>query len=99
MNDVLPEQTVQWQYVEGVMRRLLAAHAYREIRFPVLEQTQLFKRSIGEVTDIVEKEMYTFLDRNGDSLTLRPEGTACCVRAAEQHGLLASARENADDHV
>lgn len=88
MNDVLPEQTVQWQYVEGVMRRLLAAHAYREIRFPVLEQTQLFKRSIGEVTDIVEKEMYTFLDRNGDSLTLRPEGTACCVRAAEQHGLL-----------
>src|SRR5690606_26879891 len=60
----------------------------REIRFPVLEQTQLFKRSIGEVTDIVEKEMYTFEDRNGDSLSLRPEGTACCVRAAEQGGLL-----------
>jgi histidyl-tRNA synthetase len=88
MNDVLPEQAAQWQYVEGIARQLLAAHAYREIRFPVLEQTQLFKRSIGEVTDIVEKEMYTFLDRNGDSLTLRPEGTACCVRAAEQHGLL-----------
>ncbi len=88
MNDVLPEQSVQWQYVEGIARALLSAHAYREIRFPVLEQTQLFKRSIGEVTDIVEKEMYTFLDRNGDSLTLRPEGTACCVRAAEQHGLL-----------
>lgn len=88
MNDVLPEQSVQWQYVEGIARQLLATHAYREIRFPVLEQTQLFKRSIGEVTDIVEKEMYTFEDRNGDSLTLRPEGTACCVRAAEQHGLL-----------
>ncbi len=88
MNDVLPEQSSRWQYVEACARSLLAAHAYREIRFPVLEQTQLFKRSIGEVTDIVEKEMYTFIDRNGDSLTLRPEGTACCVRAAEQHGLL-----------
>lgn len=88
MNDVLPEQSVQWQYLEGIARDLLRAHAYQEIRFPVLEQTQLFKRSIGEVTDIVEKEMYTFTDRNGDSLSLRPEGTACCVRAAEQHGLL-----------
>ncbi|MES2624815.1 MAG: histidine--tRNA ligase [Pseudomonadota bacterium] len=88
MNDVLPAETPRWQYVESCARSLLASHAYREIRFPVLEQTQLFKRSIGEVTDIVEKEMYTFLDRNGDSLTLRPEGTACCVRAAEQHGLL-----------
>lgn len=88
MNDVLPDQTPVWQYVEGCARRLLAAYAYQEIRFPVLEQTLLFKRSIGEVTDIVEKEMYTFEDRNGDSLTLRPEGTACCVRAAEQHGLL-----------
>jgi histidyl-tRNA synthetase len=88
MNDVLPEQTSRWQYLETVARALMDAHGYREIRFPVLEQTQLFKRSIGEVTDIVEKEMYTFLDRNGDSLSLRPEGTACCVRAAEQHGLL-----------
>ena len=88
MNDVLPEQSVQWQYLEGIARDLLRTHAYQEIRFPVLEQTQLFKRSIGEVTDIVEKEMYTFTDRNGDSLSLRPEGTACCVRAAEQHGLL-----------
>jgi len=88
MNDVLPEQTPVWQYLETVMRDLLAAYAYREIRFPIVEQTQLFKRSIGEVTDIVEKEMYTFEDRNGDSLSLRPEGTACCVRAAEQHGLL-----------
>ena len=88
MNDVLPEQTPRWQYLEQTMRNLLATYAYQEIRFPVLEQTQLFKRSIGEVTDIVEKEMYTFEDRNGDSLSLRPEGTACCVRAAEQHGLL-----------
>lgn len=88
MNDVLPDQTPHWQFLEAKTRALLAAFAYREIRFPVLEQTQLFKRSIGEVTDIVEKEMYTFMDRNGDSLTLRPEGTACCVRAAQQHGLL-----------
>jgi len=88
MNDVLPDQTPRWQYLEESVRELLAAYCYQEIRFPLLEQTQLFKRSIGEVTDIVEKEMYTFIDRNGDSLTLRPEGTACCVRAAEQHGLL-----------
>jgi histidyl-tRNA synthetase len=88
MNDVLPSESPRWQYFEGVMRTLLATHGYQEIRFPVLEQTELFKRSIGEVTDIVEKEMYTFDDRNGDSLTLRPEGTACCVRAAEQGALL-----------
>jgi histidyl-tRNA synthetase len=88
MNDVLPDASPRWQYLESRARTLLASWAYREIRFPVLEQTQLFKRSIGEVTDIVEKEMYTFTDRNGDSLSLRPEGTACCVRAAEQHGLL-----------
>ncbi|MDY6981761.1 MAG: histidine--tRNA ligase [Pseudomonadota bacterium] len=88
MNDVLPDASPRWQYLERITRNLLHAWAYREIRFPVLEQTQLFKRSIGEVTDIVEKEMYTFEDRNGDSLSLRPEGTAGCVRAAEQHGLL-----------
>lgn len=88
MNDILPDQTPLWQYVEGTAKQWLAAYGYREIRFPILEQTELFKRSIGEVTDIVEKEMYTFEDRNGDSLTLRPEGTACCVRACEQHGLL-----------
>jgi histidyl-tRNA synthetase len=88
MNDVLPDKTPHWQYLEQTARELLAAYAYQEIRFPILEQTLLFKRSIGEVTDIVEKEMYTFEDRNGDSLSLRPEGTACCVRAAEQHGLL-----------
>ncbi len=88
MNDILPDQTPGWQYLEDTFRRVVQRHGYREIRFPVVEQTQLFKRSIGEITDIVEKEMYTFDDRNGDSLTLRPEGTAVCVRAADQHGLL-----------
>lgn len=88
MNDLLPDETPVWQYLEDQLRNLLDRYGYREIRFPVLEQTELFKRSIGEVTDIVEKEMYTFDDRNGDSLTLRPEGTASCVRACEQHGLL-----------
>lgn len=88
MNDLLPAQTPLWQYVERAAAQLLAAYGYQEIRFPILEQTELFKRSIGEVTDIVEKEMYTFEDRNGDSLTLRPEGTAGCVRACEQNGLL-----------
>jgi histidyl-tRNA synthetase len=88
MNDILPDQTPLWQYIERSAASLLAAYGYQEIRFPILEQTELFKRSIGEVTDIVEKEMYTFDDRNGDSLTLRPEGTASCVRACEQNGLL-----------
>ena len=88
MNDILPEQTPYWQYVENVFRKLMQSYAYKEIRTPIVESTGLFKRSIGEVTDIVEKEMYTFDDRNGDSLTLRPEGTASCVRAAMQHGLL-----------
>ncbi|WP_252737989.1 histidine--tRNA ligase [Marinobacter salexigens] len=88
MNDILPEQTPVWQFVESTARKVLRQYGYQEIRMPVVEQTDLFKRSIGEVTDIVEKEMYTFEDRNGDSLTLRPEGTAGCVRAAEEHGLL-----------
>ena len=88
MNDLTPEGSPVWQYLEGVISDLLASYAYREIRFPIVEQTALFKRAIGEVTDIVEKEMYTFEDRNGDSLTLRPEGTASCVRACEQNGLL-----------
>lgn len=88
MNDLLPEQSVQWQYVERAVRECVASYGYQEIRFPIVESTDLFKRSIGEVTDIVEKEMYTFDDRNGDSITLRPEGTASCVRACEQHGLL-----------
>lgn len=88
MNDILPGQSRRWQYLEGVIRNIVAAYGYAEIRMPVVEQTELFKRSIGEVTDIVEKEMYTFADRNGDSLTLRPEGTASCVRAGNEHGLL-----------
>ena len=88
MNDILPDDSPVWQYVEKITEQVVQSYGYREIRFPVLEQTQLFKRSIGEVTDIVEKEMYSFSDRNGDDLSLRPEGTAGCVRAAEQHGLL-----------
>ncbi|MFC6671667.1 histidine--tRNA ligase [Marinobacterium aestuariivivens] len=88
MNDILPEQTPVWQYLEQQVQAVLSSYGYSEIRTPIVEQTDLFKRSIGEVTDIVEKEMYTFDDRNGDSLTLRPEGTASCVRAAEEHGLL-----------
>jgi histidyl-tRNA synthetase len=88
MHDVLPEQTPLWQYAEGIIRDVLASYGYSEIRLPIVEKTELFKRSIGEVTDIVEKEMYTFDDRNGDSLTLRPEGTAGCLRACLEHGLL-----------
>jgi histidyl-tRNA synthetase len=88
MHDVLPEQTPLWQYVEQTLRDVLSAYGYSEIRLPIVEKTELFKRSIGEVTDIVEKEMYTFEDRNGDSLTLRPEGTAGCLRACLEHGLL-----------
>ncbi len=87
MNDILPEETPYWRYLERVWQEILASYGYREIRLPILEKTELFKRSIGEVTDIVEKEMYTFTDRNGDSLTLRPEGTAGCVRAGIEHGL------------
>ncbi len=88
MHDVLPEQTSRWQFVEQTLRDVLGAYGYAEIRLPIVEKTELFKRSIGEVTDIVEKEMYTFDDRNADSLTLRPEGTAGCVRACLEHGLL-----------
>ena len=90
MQDLLPEVTPLWQYLEATVAQLLGSYAYQEIRFPVLEKTELFKRSIGEVTDIVEKEMYSFEDRNGDRLSLRPEGTAVCVRACLQHGLLAN---------
>jgi histidyl-tRNA synthetase len=88
MNDILPPETYLWQYAENMMRKVLHGHGYREIRFPIVEKTELFKRSIGEVTDIVEKEMYTFIDRNEESLSLRPEGTASCVRAGIEHGLL-----------
>ncbi len=87
MNDLLPDSSASWRYLEGTVARLLASYGYREIRLPILENTELFKRTIGEVTDIVEKEMYTFDDRNGESVSLRPEGTAGCVRACEQHGL------------
>ena len=87
MNDILPDQTPLWRYFEGAVAGLLDTYGYRQIRMPIVEFTELFKRSIGEVTDIVEKEMYTFEDRNGDSLTLRPEGTAACVRAALEHGI------------
>ncbi len=87
MNDILPEQTPLWRYFENTVASLLDGYGYRQIRMPIVEATELFKRSIGEVTDIVEKEMYTFDDRNGDSLTLRPEGTASCVRAVLEHGI------------
>ena len=88
MNDILPDVTPYWRAVETVLKDVLSSYGYQEIRFPIVEKTELFSRSIGEVTDIVEKEMYTFNDRNGDQLTLRPEGTAGCVRAAMQNGLL-----------
>jgi len=88
MHDILPEKSSQWQYAENIIKDVLASYSYLEIRLPIVEKTELFKRSIGEVTDIVEKEMYTFDDRNSDSLTLRPEGTAGCLRACLEHGLL-----------
>ncbi|MBE9559437.1 MAG: histidine--tRNA ligase [Proteobacteria bacterium] len=88
MHDVLPDDSFRWQAFETAIRQLMASYGYKEIRMPLVESTDLFCRSIGEVTDIVEKEMYTFEDRNGDKLTLRPEGTASCVRAGIQHGLL-----------
>jgi histidyl-tRNA synthetase len=87
MNDLLPTQAPRWQTIETTLRTILESYGYQEIRMPIVEKTELFCRSIGEVTDIVEKEMYTFADRNGDSLSLRPEGTACCVRAGIEHGL------------
>ena len=88
MNDILPEESCYWSFLEAHFRAVVTGYGYQEIRLPIVESTDLFKRSIGEATDIVEKEMYTFLDRNGDSLTLRPEGTAGCVRAGIEHGLL-----------
>lgn len=87
MNDILPQETFLWQFIENTLRDLMHSYGYHEIRTPVLEKTELFKRSIGEATDIVEKEMYTFLDRNEESLTLRPELTAGVVRAGIEHGL------------
>lgn len=87
MNDILPEQTLYWQEVESICRNIASRYGYQEIRIPLIEQTALFARGIGDTTDIVEKEMYTFVDRNGDSLSLRPEATAGCVRAGIQHSL------------
>ncbi|HHQ2674204.1 TPA: histidine--tRNA ligase [Pseudomonas aeruginosa] len=87
MNDILPEQTPAWRYLERTFAGLLDGYGYSEICLPILEFTELFARGIGEGTDVVDKEMYTFLDRNGESLTMRPEGTAGCVRAVLEHGL------------
>jgi histidyl-tRNA synthetase len=92
MNDVLPAEIGLWQYLEGVLRNLLAAYGYAEIRVPILEHTQLFERAIGEHTDVVEKEMYTFQDQGGESLTLRPEATAGIARALISNGMLRGAR-------
>jgi len=88
MHDILPAHSGAWHFLEENIRHLMATYSYAEIRTPIVEKTELFRRSIGEVTDIVEKEMYSFDDRNGDSLSLRPENTASCVRAGIQHGLL-----------
>ena len=88
MNDVTPSEVSVWQFVEASIRSIFASYAYDEIRFPIVEQTELFSRSVGESTDIVSKEMYTFEDRNGDGIALRPEGTAGCVRACLENDLL-----------
>jgi len=87
MNDILPAQSAQWRWVEGHIAKLMSEYGFGQIRTPVVEVTELFKRSIGDATDIVEKEMYSFADRNGDSITLRPEGTASCLRAVLENGL------------
>ncbi|CUX95716.1 Histidine--tRNA ligase [Candidatus Gullanella endobia] len=88
MNDYFPEETAFWQRVEWILKDVLTRYSYNEIRLPIVERTSLFQRAIGEITDVVEKEMYTFINRNGDSLTLRPEGTAGCVRAGIERGFL-----------
>ena len=87
MHDILPSETPLWQFFEAQVKLVFDQYGYQEIRMPIAEKTDLFCRSIGEATDVVEKEMYTFADRNGDNMTLRPEGTASCVRAAQEHGL------------
>ena len=93
MNDILPEVSATWRYLEEVLQDIVRAYGYDEIRLPILEYTELFRRSIGEVTDIVEKEMYTFDDRNGESLTMRPEATAGIARAGITNGLLHNQRQ------
>ena len=92
MNDVLPAEVGAWQSLEGAARELLTAYGYQEIRIPVVERTELFKRAIGEYTDVVEKEMYTFVDQGGESLTLRPEATAGVMRALISNGMLRGQR-------
>ena len=88
MNDLLPQDTSVWQQVEGILRNIVSSYGYNEVRMPIVEKTNLFSRAIGEVTDVVEKEMYTFEDRSGDMLSLRPEGTAGCVRSCLEHNLI-----------
>ncbi len=93
VNDILPPETKHWDGLIQLLIQCLSQHAYQEIKLPLIEQTSLFKRTIGDVTDIIEKEMYTFTDLNGDSISLRPEGTASCVRAAIEHGQLRQAQK------
>ncbi len=88
MNDILPEEASRWRFVEDTTRRIFSLYGFTELRPPVLEKTELFLRGIGDDTDVVEKQMYTFLDKGGDSVTLRPEATACVLRAVIEHGLL-----------
>ena len=92
MNDLLPAEAPRWQFLERVTRELLHAYGYDEMRVPVVEHTDLFKRAIGEYTDVVEKEMYSFTDKGGEALTLRPEATAGMVRAVISNGMLRGAR-------
>ena len=93
MNDILPGVSATWRHLEHELQEIVRSYGYDEIRLPILEYTELFRRSIGEVTDIVEKEMYTFEDRNGESLTMRPEATASVVRAGITNGLLHNQRQ------
>jgi len=92
VHDVLPAHVAAWQHVERVTREVFAGYGYEEIRVPVIEQTQLFKRSIGDFTDIVEKEMFSFVDQGEDHITLRPEATAGIVRAVISNGMLREGR-------
>ena len=92
MNDIVPPESSMWQFAENLLSDILSSHGYDQIRLPIMENTAVFERSIGDVTDIVQKEMYSFSDRNGDSLTLRPEGTAGCVRAVLENGLIQKAQ-------
>jgi histidyl-tRNA synthetase len=93
MNDILPEESATWRHVETIVCDVIRAYGYREIRLPILEQTEVFARAIGEATDIVEKEMYTFRDRNDESVTMRPEATAGMVRAGITNGLFHNQRQ------